>query len=264
MSTEILFGTGELYLGKIEGDVKTATEPEIQAALVNVGAIESGATFTYKPDIYNVESHNRGLLAQFITKEEVTFKVGIIRWNLDNLAKVTPGLVGSNSATKKIKGGGIKVLPVNYLRYVVEKPDGKKLTLNIFKASSTDGFALAFGDQETKQDLTFTALSTGASEGNLFEIIDEVGNPIPAVSAISSASITTADLPEVLTVTGSEFTSGSIVFVEKDSVQTELRTLFDSATQLTAIVKDLVAGAYTVKVKNGTSVSTTSKPLTIS
>ena len=71
----ILLGSGDLFLGQV--DLK-ATEQEIQAALVNVGAISGGATLVYKTKFQDVKSANRGTLMSFLTDEEVTFKSGIL------------------------------------------------------------------------------------------------------------------------------------------------------------------------------------------
>ena len=169
----ILLGSGDLYLGKVDPN---ATETEIQAALVNVGAISGGATITYKTKFQDVKSANRGTLMSFLTDEEVTFKSGVLTWNLENISKLYPAKFTSDTTKKRVGIGGIKNVPINYLRFVHTKPNGKRLTVNIFKAQAQDGFDITFdSEKETVLDVEFKALAvTGKNDGNLVEIIEEI------------------------------------------------------------------------------------------
>lgn len=267
--TNIILGSGKLYLGQIS-NVETATEAEIDAALVEVGSISGGASLEYSPDVYEVESANYGTLARWLTREEITFKSGILTWNIENLSKLNPAFFSYDIAnnTKRVGIGGNSNLPVNYLRFVHEKPTGKTLTVNIFKAQNLSGFSITFDKgKETVLDAEFKALSVPSkTDGNLVEIIEQLDAvAVPTVSTISISSITTAELPEVIVVTGINYASNSEVYVDNGITTTDLRTLFDSATQLTAILPDtLIVGTYNVKVKTGTTESTTSQTLTIS
>jgi len=168
----ILLGSGELYLGTV-ANPETATEDAIQAALVNVGAIESGAELVYKPTIKEIESGNRGIVARFITKEEVTFSVGIITWLVDNLAILAPATVTTDSTTgtKTVKIGGKGMLKTNYLRFIHTKDDGCTLTVNISKSQNTNGFKFSFDKEKAlTSDCEFSALAD--NNGNLVEIVE--------------------------------------------------------------------------------------------
>ncbi|MFC4182987.1 hypothetical protein [Saccharococcus thermophilus] len=171
----ILLGSGDLFLGQVDPN---ATEQEIQTALVNVGAISGGATLTYKPTFHDVESANRGTIMSFLTKEEVTFKSGILTWNLENLSKLSAASYSEDTTagTRRIGIGGLKNVPVNYLRFVHTKPDGKTLTVNIFRAQAQSGFEITFDpEKEVVLDAEFKALAvTGRNDGNLVEIIEEI------------------------------------------------------------------------------------------
>lgn len=171
----ILLGSGDLYLGKVDPN---ATETEIQAALVNVGAISGGATLTYKPSFHDIESANRGTIMSFLTKEEISFKSGILTWNLENLSKLSAASYSEDktAGTRRIGLGGLKNVPVNYLRFVHTKPDGKKLTVNIFRAQAQSGFEITFdSEKETVIDAEFKALACiGKTDGNLVEIVEEI------------------------------------------------------------------------------------------
>ena len=169
----ILLGSGDLFLGQVDPN---ATEQEIQAALVNVGAISGGATLVYKTKFQDVKSANRGTLMSFLTDEEITFKSGVLTWNLENISKLYPAKFTSDTTKKRVGIGGLKNVPINYLRFVHTKPDGKKITVNIFKAQAQDGFDITFdSEKETVLDVTFKALSvTNKTDGNLVEIIEEL------------------------------------------------------------------------------------------
>lgn len=168
----ILLGSGELYLGTVENP-ETADDATIEAALVNVGAIDSGASLQYKPTIKDVYSANRGLIMSFITQEKVTFKCGVMTWKIDNLEKVAPTTITTDTITgkKTIKIGGKGSLPVNYLRFIHKKKDGGELIVNILKAINTNGFAFSFDNEKPNvTDYEFKALA--CSDGTLVEIIE--------------------------------------------------------------------------------------------
>lgn len=266
---KFLLGSGDLFLGVVP-NVATATEGEILAALTNVGAIQGGAELTYSPTFVDVKSANRGTLMSFMTEEQVTFKTGLLQWDLGNIEKLSAAHFSEDNVqgTRRVGIGGLKDVPVNYLRFVHTKPDGKTLTVNIFKAQSQNGFALSFDNENpTVIDAEFKALSvTGKTNGNLVEIIDQVEvADAPTITAISPTSLAASDQPELITVTGTGFTPETVAikdnFVGDDIV---FRTLYDSPTQLTVEIKGLSAGSNTIRVQNGYVISDSFKTLTIS
>lgn len=263
-----LLGSGDLFIGKVD-NIATATESDILAAIVNVGAISGGAELVYKPKFYEVKSGNRGTIASFKTDEEVTFKSGILTWDLKNIEKLSASYYSEDTTagTRRVGVGGMKNIPINYLRFVHTKPDGLKLTVNVFKAQAQSGFSLTFNkEKETVIDAEFKALSvSGKYDGNLVEIIEEVkAPPAPVLSSITPTSSTVAAQPLVMTVTGSGFTQDSVVFIDKIISTVDLNTIYDSPTQLTVIIKGLAASSNTIRVRNGSSYSTASKMLTVS
>lgn len=170
-SDPIILGSGELYLGKV---AEGATDAVIDAALSNVGYIESGATLNYKPTTKDIETANRGTIMSYITKEDVSFKTGIISWKIENLALLAPATVTTDATkkTKKVVVGGKGSLPVNYLRFVHTKDDGKKLIVNIYKTQQTSGFELNF-DKEKPLSLNYEFKALASADGSLVEIIEE-------------------------------------------------------------------------------------------
>lgn len=176
-NTQVILGSGDLFLGTV-ANVETATETEIEAALSHVGAISGGASLQYSPTFTDVKGgRNNGVVASFLTSEEVTFTSGILHFDLDNLGKINPAVVTTDVATntRRLGLGGVNALNINYLRFIHTKPSGKKLTVNIFKAKNTNGFTLTFDpSKETIIDAQFKALATGKTNGNLVEIIEEL------------------------------------------------------------------------------------------
>ncbi|KUO66121.1 MAG: hypothetical protein APF84_12430 [Gracilibacter sp. BRH_c7a] len=169
----IILGSGELYLGTV-ANPETATEIEIEAALKNIGAIESGATLTYKPSIQEVKSANRGTIMRFVSEEEVTFDCGILTWKVDNLALLAPATVATDgtTGTKTVKIGAKGMLPVNYLRFIHTKKDGSgTLTVNISKAQNTNGFKFSF-DKENPLSVGYEFSALADTSGNLVDIIE--------------------------------------------------------------------------------------------
>lgn len=171
----VLLGSGKLFLGTV-ANVDTATETEITAALEEVGAISGGAVLEYKPSFQEIQSANYGIISSFKTKEEVTFKSGILTWNLKNLDKLSAAYYSETVTERRIGLGGTKNVPVNYLRFVHTKADGKTLTVNMFKAQNQEGFSITMdNEKETVIDATFKALaSTSKTTGTLVEIIEKI------------------------------------------------------------------------------------------
>lgn len=250
-----LLGSGDLYIGQVK-NIATATKDEIDASLVNVGAISGGAVLTYTPTLYNVESANRGTIASFKTHEEVIFRTGILTWNLKNLEKLSAAYYSHNFETgeRRIGIGGAENIPINYVRFVHTKEDGKKLTVNIFKAQAQSGFELTFDkEQETVIDAEFKALSVPEKkDGNMVEIIEE-GEilPKPEVESITPETIEAGSQPTSITIHGSGFAPESVVFLDKYMYKPELVTTYVSSTELTAKIDGLEAGNNIIKVKNG-------------
>ncbi|EHQ90168.1 hypothetical protein [Desulfosporosinus youngiae] len=172
-SDPIILGSGELYLGTV-ANPETALETAIEAALKNVGAIESGATLEYKNSIQEIQSANRGTVMRFITKEEVTFDCGVLTWLVDNLALLAPATVTTDgtSGTKTVRIGGKGLLPTNYLRFIHTKKDGSgTITVNIMKAQNTNGFKLTF-DSEKPSSIGYQFSALATNDGTLVEIIE--------------------------------------------------------------------------------------------
>lgn len=169
---EIILGSGDLYLVAYDGTA-IPEDTVIETAGNKVGDISGGASLEYKPTMYEVEDDYNKIHKRMITKEEVTFKSGILTFDLANLAKLAQTTV-TDDATNKVKTvkiGGKKALDNYVLQFVHTKDDETKLRIRMV-ATAGDGFTLTFAkDKETVTDATFKAISQ--TDGTLVEIIDE-------------------------------------------------------------------------------------------
>lgn len=169
---EIILGSGDLYLVEYDGSA-IPDDTTIEAAANKVGDISGGASLEYKPTMYEVEDDNNKIHKRMITKEEVTFKSGILTFDLANIAKLAHSEVTDDAVNfkKTVKIGGKKALTNYVLQFVHTKDDETKLRIRMV-ATAGDGFTLTFAkDKETVTDATFKALSQ--TDGTLVEIVDE-------------------------------------------------------------------------------------------
>jgi len=171
MADEVILGSGKLYILEYEDTIPTDELLEVTAN--NVGRIKGGASLEYKPTEYEVVDDNGEVVKRFITKEEVTFKSGILTWNLANLAKLSPGTLTTATGLKTLKiGSSNKSLTNHVLRFVHTKDDGNELRITMI-ATAGNGFVLTFaGDKETVIDAMFKAINQ--ADGTLVEIKEEV------------------------------------------------------------------------------------------
>ena len=170
-NTDIILGSGDLYLTEYSGTLPD--DNTIETEENSVGHISGGASLEYKPELYEVISDKNVVLKRFVTNEEVTFKSGVLTFNVDMLEKLSTGSVTSTATTKTIKIGGAKSMTSYLLQFVHTKDDGKKLRIQMI-ATASDGFVLTFAkDKETVVDAVFKALSQ--TDGTLVTIKDEIG-----------------------------------------------------------------------------------------
>lgn len=162
---EICLGDGELYLAfykdvinSTDGSLKT--EDEIISALKMVGAIDSGATITYKPTNQTVKAVNRSKF-YFKTDEEATFKSGTLNFIPENIGFVAPVIQTEDATThvKKLVVGGKQQAPYVYLRYIHTEPDGSKIQVDMTKCQCNNGTNFAFNDKPVVLDMEFESLT---------------------------------------------------------------------------------------------------------
>lgn len=159
-TSTVTLGSGDLYIMDFEGTIPEDTEIEV---LTNkIGSIKGGAELEYAPESYTVTGDNGMTYKAFITKEEVTFKSGILTWNLDVLDKLTMGGELTTEEEKKVlkigKNGSSAIKQV-LIRFVHSIDSKNKVRMTMI-GSPTSGFTLAFNpEEETVIDAEFSALS---------------------------------------------------------------------------------------------------------
>lgn len=159
---DIVLGSGSLYIAEYTGTT-LPSNATIETNTNLVGEIKGGASVEYKANIIEVDSDDLQTIARFIGKEEITFKSGILKWNLDNLAQLSSGAITDDDVTGirtlKIGGKGARKCTNYVVHFVHTKSDGKKIRATLV-GNAVDGFTIGFvPDKETVVDATFKALA---------------------------------------------------------------------------------------------------------
>ncbi|NLB11498.1 hypothetical protein GX831_03540 [bacterium] len=178
-SDPILLGSGELYIGLAKDieDLSNLTTTE-EEALVNIGAIESGANIAIKTDKLEIKSGNRGTVKKITVDKEVRFSTGIMTWIMENVSKY---LLGANFSKDELTGEQKMVIsrrdnsPIVYLRFVHEKQDGGTLTVNIYKAQFDSELGLDF-TQENPVTINYEFAGLATDDLNYIEFIETFGD----------------------------------------------------------------------------------------
>lgn len=164
ISDSIVLGDGELYLAYyedvIDADENLKAESDIISALKMVGAIDSGATITYKPSNTTIKPANRPKF-YIKTDEECTFKSGTLNFIPENVSYVAPVIQTEDITThvKKLVVGGKQQAPNVYLRYIHTEPDGSIIQLDMTECQCINGTSFAFNDKPVVLDMEFDSLT---------------------------------------------------------------------------------------------------------
>lgn len=155
---EILLGAGEVYMYEFTG-MEIPEHSVIETDAHNVGETSGGASVEYKPTKYDVENSYGRVVRSFITKEEVTFKTGLLAWKLANVALLTTATFAEDSS-KKIRtltfGGGGSLKNV-LIRFVHTKENGKKIRFTMI-GNAGNGFTIDFAGKEVSVDAEISAI----------------------------------------------------------------------------------------------------------
>ena len=157
-TNEILIGAGEVYMYEFEGD----TIPEnsvIETEEHNVGHTSSGASIDYKPEKYDIENSYGRIVKSFITKENITFKTGLLTWVMKNVALLTTAKLTEDKTkkTRTLTFGEGQHLKNVLVRFVHEKANGKKIRFTMI-GNAGNGFTVSFSNTETVVDAELTAI----------------------------------------------------------------------------------------------------------
>ena len=191
MNKEIIrLGSGKAYIKEFTGEIPSRAEIEKEENLL--GLVQGGAALEYKPEFYTAED-DLGLVSKtLITKEEVTFKSGIMTWCGKTLAQLcaTARVTESNGVRQVKIGGKGNQDGKSYLIHFVhlDAIDGDVRVTIVGKNQA--GFSLAFAkDKETVIDAEFKA-QPHDSEGTLIIYEEVIGAPIGALTVTSAVGTT--------------------------------------------------------------------------
>lgn len=173
---DVKLGSGDLYIMEFTGTVPEDTAIEVDAN--KIGHIQGGASLEYTNE-WKVVTDDMGVtIKNFLTKENVLFKSGILAWNgkvlqaLCSTARITEPT--AQNAYRIVKIGGKKNADgKSYIIHFVHTTDkGKHIKLTIV-GTSRNGFTIAFDpENESVIDAEFTAISQDA-DGTLVTYKEE-------------------------------------------------------------------------------------------
>lgn len=173
---DVKLGSGDLYIMEFSGSLPEDTTIEVDAN--KIGHIQGGASLEYTNEWKVVTDDMGVVIKNFLTKENVLFKSGLLAWNgkvlqaLCSTARVTEP--SSSDPYRIVKIGGKKNTDgKSYVIHFVHTTDkGKKIKLTIV-GTSRNGFTIAFDpENETVLDAEFTAISQDA-DGTLVTYKEE-------------------------------------------------------------------------------------------
>ena len=115
---------------------------------------KSGAKIQYKPKLADIYNQYDQLVKRFITRENLTFKTGILTWNLENLSKLSNANfvpATENNLERRVVFTGTGALNTVLLRFVYIKENGKAIRFTMV-GQGGNGFGLDFHDKATSID----------------------------------------------------------------------------------------------------------------
>lgn len=173
VNKEIVLGSGKLYIAKhTAGEALNLATIAVDAN--QVGLIKGGASLSYKPTTYEVKDDLSVVYKRFITGEEVTFKSGILTWNLAALDKIVGNkayTTDTSKRTMKLGGNGAREAEEFCVVFEHTKSDGKAVRIGLVGTNEA-GLELTFApDKETVVDAEFRAI--GSDEDGTLAIIEE-------------------------------------------------------------------------------------------
>lgn len=167
----VILGSGKLYVAEATFTNGVPTIPEdsvLEIETNRIGDIQGGASLSYKPEFYECEDDLGLVKKQFLTKEEVTLKSGIMTWNTATLKKLcSTATVAEDSVkhtrTVKIGGVGNQDGKSYVIRFLHEDAVNGNLRVTIV-GSNQSGFEMAFAkDKESVINAEFKAIPSDAT-----------------------------------------------------------------------------------------------------
>lgn len=170
----VVLGSGDLYICNWTNGEAFPDNATVEVDTNKIGNISGGAEIEAKATTTNVTDDFNVSVKEFITKEEATFKTGILTWNMPILNKlVVNGEVVDDATNHKstlfIGGRNTNGIKRYLVRFVHAFDDGKKLRVSLV-GSPNGEFKFNFDPEKaTVIDTTFSAISHD-NDGTLIRI----------------------------------------------------------------------------------------------
>ena len=168
MANQIVLGSGTLYIAAYDSTDGIPDDASLEIADNQMGFIKGGASVEYKPTEYEIFDDAYNVHNRYVISEEVTFKSGVLTWDLAALKKLTAKNTyaddaGAGTRTLSLGGQGARLMDEYVIRFVHTYTDGEKLRVTLVGTAS-NGFSLAFApDKETVIDAEFRAKAHGSA-----------------------------------------------------------------------------------------------------
>lgn len=155
---EILLGAGEVYMYEFSGEA-IPEHATIETDEHNVGHTSGGASVDYKPEKYEVKNSYGKTVKSFTTKEDITFKTGLLTWVMERISLLSTAKFTTDKVKKvrKLTFGGGGSLKNVLVRFVHTKDNGKKIRFTMI-GQGGNGFTMEFGEKEVVVDSEINAI----------------------------------------------------------------------------------------------------------
>lgn len=148
-TSKFSYGPGLLYLGA------TGSTPS-----VDIGGVRSGAELAITRTVLEVrQGSSQALVKQYVTQEAVQLTVRGIEWNIENLVKALGTGTTSTAGGYDVLGFGSDINMAEVaVMFEHTLPTGKKLYVDLWKASPAGEITVTFGDDLHEFPYVFKAL----------------------------------------------------------------------------------------------------------
>ena len=163
-TSNLSFGPGVLSLVALTAGGARWCNP---STLVDVGAVNSGATFNVTRTRLDVEQGSpKTLIDTFVTSESAQLSTQGIEWNLTNLnLALGAGLVTSAGVTTTFNFGGDLRITHVAAKFVHITPYGSTITIRLWDAEGMGDLNVTFGDAIHEIPYTLKAVNSNYEWG---------------------------------------------------------------------------------------------------
>ena len=172
---DLILGSGTLFI--VDAPEENAIPDKTQDTTIettdnHMGDIKGGARFNYKLTDYEVVNDRGEVRKRVITKEEGSFKSGLLSWIMANMPKLIRGEFTTTESEKILRIGKGITIKNKLIRFVHTKDNGKKLRFTMLGTPS-NGIEFALDpNKESVIDTEFKAIN--AKDGTIIEIREEI------------------------------------------------------------------------------------------